>query len=257
LDLTILQASSSTLTQSACGSYTLNGQTYTQSGTFSQTLTNAAGCDSTITLNLTIQQSASTITQSACSSFSLNGQTYTQSGTFTQILTNAAGCDSTITLNLNISTPPTDAVSISGNTLTAIATGASYQWLDCNNNLSPVSGATAQSYQPTASGSYAVSIADGACSVTSNCTNLTIVATALLNNQFLISPNPTHDQITISASANYIGKNYRIFDYTGKLLQSNTIQSENTTISLSDLPSGLYLLRIEGNSIESYKVVKL
>lgn len=72
-----------------------------------------------------------------------------------------------------------------------------------------------------------------------------------------IFPNPTHDQITISASANYIGKNYRIFDYTGKLLQSNTIQSENTTISLSDLPSGLYLLRIEGNNHESYKIVKL
>jgi hypothetical protein len=35
-------------------SYTLNGQTYTQSGTYTQTLTNAVGCDSTITLNLTL-----------------------------------------------------------------------------------------------------------------------------------------------------------------------------------------------------------
>jgi uncharacterized delta-60 repeat protein len=258
LNLTIRQPSSSTLTQSVCSSYTLNGQTYSNSGTYTQIRTNAAGCDSIITLDLILlQPSSSTLTQSACSSFSLNGQTFTQSGTFSQTLTNAAGCDSTITLNLNISTPPTDSVSISGNTLTAIATGASFQWLDCNNNLSPVSGATAQSYQPTASGSYAVNITDGACSVTSNCTNLTIVATELLNNQFLISPNPTHDQITISASANYIGTNYRIFDYTGKLLQSNTILSENTTISLSDLPSGLYLLRIEGNNYESYKIVKL
>ena len=32
----------------------LNGQTYTQTGTYTQVLTNAAGCDSTITLNLTI-----------------------------------------------------------------------------------------------------------------------------------------------------------------------------------------------------------
>lgn len=41
-------------TQSAIDSYTLNGITYTQSGTYTQTLTNAAGCDSTITLNLTL-----------------------------------------------------------------------------------------------------------------------------------------------------------------------------------------------------------
>ncbi len=46
--------STSTLTETALDSYTLNGQTYTQSGTFSQVIANAAGCDSTITLNLTL-----------------------------------------------------------------------------------------------------------------------------------------------------------------------------------------------------------
>jgi hypothetical protein len=44
--------SDSTLTETALDSYTLNGQTYTQSGTYSQLIPNAAGCDSTITLNL-------------------------------------------------------------------------------------------------------------------------------------------------------------------------------------------------------------
>jgi hypothetical protein len=46
--------STSTLTETALDSYTLNGQTYTQSGTYSQVIPNAAGCDSTITLNLTL-----------------------------------------------------------------------------------------------------------------------------------------------------------------------------------------------------------
>ena len=45
---------SSTLNQTALDSYTLNGQTYTQSGTYNQVIPNAAGCDSTITLNLTL-----------------------------------------------------------------------------------------------------------------------------------------------------------------------------------------------------------
>ncbi len=52
--VTVLENAVSTLTQTALDSYTLNGQTYTQSGTYIQTLTAANGCDSTITLNLTL-----------------------------------------------------------------------------------------------------------------------------------------------------------------------------------------------------------
>jgi hypothetical protein len=44
----------SSQTQTALDSLTLNGQTYTQSGTYTQVIPNAAGCDSTITLNLSL-----------------------------------------------------------------------------------------------------------------------------------------------------------------------------------------------------------
>ena len=52
--VTVLENSASTLTETSLDSYTLNGQTYTQSGTYTQILTAANGCDSTITLNLTL-----------------------------------------------------------------------------------------------------------------------------------------------------------------------------------------------------------
>lgn len=52
--VTVLESPISTLTETALDSYTLNGQTYTESGTYTQTLTAANGCDSTITLNLTL-----------------------------------------------------------------------------------------------------------------------------------------------------------------------------------------------------------
>lgn len=48
------EATSSTLNISAIDSYTLNGQTYTTSGSYTQVLTNAAGCDSLLTINLTL-----------------------------------------------------------------------------------------------------------------------------------------------------------------------------------------------------------
>jgi len=44
----------STLTISALDSYTLNGQTYTTAGSYQQVVTNVNGCDSIITLNLTL-----------------------------------------------------------------------------------------------------------------------------------------------------------------------------------------------------------
>jgi hypothetical protein len=54
VNVTVNNPSTSTLTETALDSYTLNSQTYTQSGTYIQVIPNAAGCDSTITLNLTL-----------------------------------------------------------------------------------------------------------------------------------------------------------------------------------------------------------
>ncbi len=107
----INHSSTSTTTETACDSYTWNGQTYTTSGTYTYTTQNAVGCDSTATLNLTINNSStSTINAVACQSYTLNGTPYTTSGTYTQVLQNAVGCDSTITLNLTIGAP--DAITV-------------------------------------------------------------------------------------------------------------------------------------------------
>jgi len=92
-----------TIAKTACGSYTLNDSTYTQSGTYTQTFKNIAGADSILTLNLTINQpSITTQTITAYNYYTMNGITYTNSGIKTQILTNSIGCDSVVTLNLTI-----------------------------------------------------------------------------------------------------------------------------------------------------------
>ncbi len=107
LNLTINNATSSTDTQTACSNYTwINGNTYTAgNNTATFTLTTAAGCDSIVTLNLTINNtSSSTDTKTFCESYTwIDGNTYTASNnTATFTLTNAAGCDSVVTLNLTI-----------------------------------------------------------------------------------------------------------------------------------------------------------
>jgi len=107
LHLTIKHSSTGIDEQSACDSYTwIDGVTYTESTTEPTfTLTNAAGCDSVVTLHLTINHSTTGIDeQTACESYTwIDGVTYTESTTEpTFTLTNAAGCDSVVTLHLTI-----------------------------------------------------------------------------------------------------------------------------------------------------------
>lgn len=105
-NITVNYSTSGTDVQSACGSFTwIDGKTYTASNnTAKDTLMNAKGCDSIVTLNLTLKNnSGSTFTHTACDSYVWNGVTYTASNnTAKDTLTNSVGCDSIITLNLTI-----------------------------------------------------------------------------------------------------------------------------------------------------------
>ncbi|MBI3134104.1 MAG: hypothetical protein HYZ14_05450, partial [Bacteroidetes bacterium] len=100
-------ATTATDVQTACGSYTwINGTTYTASNnTATHVLTNAEGCDSIITLNLTINPVlASSQTLSICSgeSVTVGTSTYSTSGVYTDVLTAVNGCDSTVTTDLTV-----------------------------------------------------------------------------------------------------------------------------------------------------------
>ncbi len=100
-------STSSNVSVSACHAYTLNCHTYTSSGVYTQFLTNASGCDSIVTLNLTFINTHSTtnINAKVCGSYSWNGQTYTSSGTYNDTLTAVDGCDSIVSLQLVIKSP--------------------------------------------------------------------------------------------------------------------------------------------------------
>jgi hypothetical protein len=96
-----------------CDSYTWNGTTYTESGTYTYITTNAYGCDSTATLNLIINKSTSSSEEvTACTSYNWNGTDYTSSGTYTFNTTNSNGCDSVATLILTINNTTSSIESI-------------------------------------------------------------------------------------------------------------------------------------------------
>lgn len=103
----------STINATACSSYLLNGKTYTNSGTYTQTLTNSTGCDSIITLTLTLQNTVTDINATACDSYSWNGQVLTTSGLYTHTFTSVSGCDSLVRLQLTIKNKVTTTLDIS------------------------------------------------------------------------------------------------------------------------------------------------
>ena len=89
--------------QSACDSYTWQGQTYTQSGQYTYNGTSSHQCDSIVVLDLTIYNASTTdLFVETCDDYPWYGQTYSQSGTYEHLLYSSKGCDSLLILHLNI-----------------------------------------------------------------------------------------------------------------------------------------------------------
>ena len=107
LDLTIASSLFGVEVVESCDSYTwIDGNTYTTSNnTATFTLVSSSGCDSIVTLDLTITSSSSGIDIiEACDSYTwIDGNTYTTSNnTATYTLVSSSGCDSIVTLDLTI-----------------------------------------------------------------------------------------------------------------------------------------------------------
>lgn len=109
LHLTITQPTASDTAAVICAGelpYVWYEHSLTDEGTYTHTITNAAGCDSVITLHLTVNQPTGSTTEETVHATELpyiwHNQSLTDEGTYTYTTTNAAGCDSVITLLLHV-----------------------------------------------------------------------------------------------------------------------------------------------------------
>lgn len=247
------------LSVQTCHSYTLNGQTYTTSGQYTQTLINAVGCDSILVLDLVIREyTTDTLTIDACENYIVNNNLYTQSGSYIQTLSNQFGCDSILVLHLTITS--SDAGFYSRNdTLIANTQGGIYQWLDCNNNMMPIAGATNAVFVPSQNGSYALAYRLNNCTDTSACFNHVISSQKLLDNNisWQLFPSPTTGKVYIRSTTRILDVQIRILDQLGRILLQKEYKHLPTEIDLSSYPTGVYYLSIlhqEKQQIE--KIIK-
>lgn len=101
-------ATTAALAETACDQYTApSGALHNVSGLFVDTIPNAAGCDSLITVDLTIKNSTTaSFPVSVCGPYtSPSGNVWATSGIYADTVGNAAGCDSLITIDLTVKSP--------------------------------------------------------------------------------------------------------------------------------------------------------
>jgi len=253
LNLSIYSPSDQTTNQVACESYTwpVNGQTYTSSDTIVENLTTSQGCPYQHTLNVTINNGYdTTIYDGTCDSlyFEPLGAWLSIPGQYIYNGTAANGCDSTITMALEVGVSPN--VDIAQNGDGSLSTTYPFQlwWYDCIND-SIISGASQINFMPTYNSSYAAIGADWmgiTCKDTSDCIvvdYLSAPSVGPINHGITIEPNPTDGDFEISVDAMHGWLVFEIYDASGKVIQSRTIEGGTVAKMKLEAEPGVYMVR--------------
>lgn len=126
--------------------YRFGGKKISGSGTYYDTLRTTTGCDSTVTLHLTVRPKIETmLNRTVCSgsTYYFGGKEISKSGTYTDTLSSSSGCDSIVILNLQLNTKTTIITQPQNQTICsgsdavfqvkATGTNLAYQWQSSRN----------------------------------------------------------------------------------------------------------------------------
>lgn len=263
LELAIIANNNTEDVQTHCQSYTwINNVSYTES-TNSPFLTYEAstGCDSIVTLNLTIlEPSSSNVDIEVCDSYTWNGNTYSNSGQYSFETSGSQGCDSIAFLNLSVS-QLSDLI-INGSSQTEVgstsnysvsnSSGSSYQWqLNSLGSISSGQGSNSISILWDQDGAASVCVVEtdqNGCEGQQFCFDVTIFESVNIDERhdFLnveVYPNPFKNELYIDFSTQ-ANRNISLIDLQGRVVYSSQTSSEKVVIKREMLKSGSYVLKI-------------
>jgi hypothetical protein len=239
--------------------YTMNDGVADGSNSSNTTLTDYAGTNNGTLQNFNLSGSSSnwtygqnlsqtvydTVLATACSQYMIPDSsgywdaTGTYSWTFNQVSGASAGCDSIVTYDLTIDTVDT-RTSVNGIVLSALATNATYQWVNCGDS-SLISGANSATYVASANGDYAALITQGNCTEWTDCISVTTIGLEERSHLgVVVYPNPSKGTVYVLHAEE--GVTIEILDLYGRKVGAAVI--ENGTIELpTHLVNGMYVLR--------------
>jgi|GEM_PF-5653441 len=206
---------------------------------------------STCSFMVAPQKSDSTFAVSSCGSYTFNGKTYTESGLYKQMVINAAGCEIEHTIELTIKDIEAKVTIADSVLFVNEVSGASYQWLLCNNEkMETISEATTASYTPATSGRYAVRVTGSRCEKISACVSFNSKPPeSVVLPPATAYPNPGTGVFTLKSEYVLQDAVVKVFSPLGhQVWFANHIKGKGITIDLSEVPSGIYYIEISDNN---------
>ncbi len=222
------------------------------------------GCDSTVTINLTVLPVlSSSISETICQydTIMVNGAAYHAGNLigveiFTGIGPN--GCDSAVSIDLTyneiVLSTTVNGFEIGSNHVDSTST---YQWIDCDNGNAEISGATNAQFTATENGNYAVVITQALCSDTSDCVSISGVGLekSTFGSTISVYPNPTSGTFVLNLTDTKADQ-VSIMDLTGaEIFSRNIVNREKIELSLNGYSAGIYYVKILSRNQQ--KIVKL
>jgi hypothetical protein len=263
VNLTIKNGTSDSITATACPSYLSPSGNYvwTTSGIYTDTLVNSQGCDSIITIDLSVSNSSfGFFTTTSCDSFVSPSGNYiwTNSGIYLDTISNSLGCDSIITINVNITPSPVANIGGLDSTycstddpvnLTGFPAGGTFSGDVISDSLflpSTGIGSYVVSYSFTDMMGCSDSVSQSV--VVDECTTVESLAS---QKSIIIYPNPNHGAFSIFLNSSLAAiLELDVVNYLGQIVYSERLDSSKTgpghrcELDLGTLPNGLYLVRI-------------
>lgn len=255
-----------------CTDYVWNGITYTEPGAYTQQLSTIHGCDSLVTLNLSLDSiNKKEVFITGCDEISFNGATYTQSGHYEQTVPGSIGCDTLIDLYLNIGHAPYVS-QIHGESLIYYQSSGDFTY-----SIDPVEGCFGYEWSIDNSWSITTSPDSPECVVNINSpgtatlklrvyTECGFIDRSLFINhdarpEIVIYPNPTKDDFNLKLYGMEGTAYIVIYDYLGQLVDQFSVEtSVGGTIvpySLAGKAAGIYMVSVINHYYQlTKKVIK-
>lgn len=164
----------------------------------------------------------------------------TQTSTYTVTVTDANGCVDSDDVEIVVNTLPSQPIITANGPALESPIGTSYQWyLDGT----PIENATSSTYEPTASGDYAVEVfdANGCSSISDPYTWITVGIDEFdLNASVYPNPFTTELRIELDEPATFV----EVIDSQGRLVQTYQPNTSLVSIDATTWANGLYSIRI-------------
>lgn len=252
-DVTINPTYNTTDAATICSNETLQfgSQTLTaaNAGVNTEVFQSVAGCDSTVTLTLTVLPAATTqISETICDgeTFDFNGQILDASdaGLNTATLSSINGCDSVVELTLNVTTIDLTIIPTLFQLSVSQQTNATYQWLDCENNYAIVPHETSNELIVSDVGTWAAEITIAGCADTTDC-EVPIYMGIDENSSSLLRvyPSPARSELQVQNLSELTDVDLmQIVNLSGQLVWSSEEMIEK--VNVRDLPAGTYFLKV-------------